>query len=313
MTPNEEATVMSDDSNERLFQLLGFNLEEGKYRVLRVILASIDEEKKSVRYDDLAKRIEEIEGKKIARQLFYRYIKALEEDGFVEVDRSRYRRHYSSNYDMILHAVEQKRTSILEELRVEHQNLTDVKESIEDISTASLARRTREILAGRKLPERARSVSGFPDVQNLIDDVVYNRAEDGDIIRITLDWVGIENLNEERRDAIRERFGYKDVTFRMLYHKTPDKDALEFLKQGMIDDKSVWHIEIRFCPRSERTYELIALNQYGVVLIMSLAPLTALWIPQAENELLVNDAIDTFDRDYEDAQTLQEMISKNVD
>ena len=310
MTQMNEVLFLSNDEIDRVLHLLGFNLEGGKFRVLRAILTSVNEDKPSITYNELAARIEESEGKQITRQLAYRYIKGLEAEGFIDVDRSRYRRQYRASYDMIIHAIEKKRDLILEDLHQKQKNFTKELEVVEDINTTSLARRTREILAGRKFPERTRAVEGFVDVQKLIDDVIYNRAEDGDVIRLTLDWVGFDVLSRKRREVITERIGDRDVKFKILFHKTPDDRVLKFFKEGLLHaSESKWNVDIRFCPRDERTYEIAALNRYGIVLIMSLAPLTALWVPHTENELLTNDAIDSFDREFEEGKTIQEVLS----
>ena len=52
-------------------------------------------------------------------------------------------------------------------------------------------------------------------------------------------------------------------------------------------------------PRKYSTYQFIARNSEGIVLVVSESLLSATWIPRSANPELVDNAIDAFDRDYE--------------
>ena len=55
----------------------------------------------------------------------------------------------------------------------------------------------------------------------------------------------------------------------------------------------------RVLPREDATYQFIGRNNEGIVLIVSESPLSATWLPRSSNVELVDNAIDSFDSDYE--------------
>ncbi|RLI58069.1 MAG: hypothetical protein DRO87_06290, partial [Candidatus Thorarchaeota archaeon] len=56
---------------------------------------------------------------------------------------------------------------------------------------------------------------------------------------------------------------------------------------------------LRLSHREDTTYQFISLGRRGIILITSEQPMTAVWIPRESNPHLIDDAIDSFDADFD--------------
>ena len=69
--------------------------------------------------------------------------------------------------------------------------------------------------------------------------------------------------------------------------------------------------ESRVTFKKTKTYQSVSLNRDGIVLIVSEDPYTGVWVPRTVNSKLVDDVINSFDEDFENAVDLLE-LEENV-
>ena len=52
------------------------------------------------------------------------------------------------------------------------------------------------------------------------------------------------------------------------------------------------------CLREDSTYQFVGRNSEGILLIVSENPLSVTWLPRSANPELLDNAIQSFDKDY---------------
>ena len=90
------------------------------------------------------------------------------------------------------------------------------------------------------------------------------------------------------------------VIFHGLEHNKVSKKQRElFTRFTLAYRKEGYEPGFRICERKDSTYQFVGRKDEGIVLIVSENPMSATWIPRSANADLVDNAIETFDADYD--------------
>ena len=293
---------MREDDAFQLLDIIGFSLTDWRARVLKAILITQGNQGAPVAFDEICLSLqnENLE-KRIAQPLVYRSLSSLEKDGYIEVDKSRYKHRYWTGIDIIHAALEKAKAMSLAGLRERAKQADSDMESISNASISSLATKLVEAITGNPAQQRARFAQGYDDIYSMSMNTVYAPSEKGDVVRICLDWISSEPSKAAERIMDILRLLERGVEIRALGHTiwTPTDEGgvrLSFFYRSVRDEGLP--LTLRIHPRTERTYQFISKNHDGIVLIVSENPPTATWIPRGVNPYLVDDAISSFDKDF---------------
>jgi len=293
---------MEEDDAFQLLETIGFSFTDWRARVLKAILITQGQQDAPVTFDEIYPSLqnEKLE-KRIAQSLIYRSLSSLEKDGYIEVDRSRYKHRYWTGIDIIHTALEKAKARSLTGLKERAKQADSDIESISEASISSLATKLVETMTGTSSQQHARFAQGYDDIYSLSMNAVYGRSEKDDVVRICLDWISSESSKAAERIMDILRLLMRGVEIRALGHTmwTPTDEGGARLSAfyGSIREEGL-PLTLRIHPRTERTYQFISRNQDGIVLIVSENPPTATWIPRGANPYLVDEAISSFDKDF---------------
>ena len=254
-----------------------------------------------VSFDSLREQLAKDEGEKRGKDsLVYRSLSWLDQVGLIQVDRSGHKHGYNSNVGLMHKVIEKAMKEKSSFLSKDLKALDSEIQMLSEIDFNALALDLISPVSGTKTAEKPSFAQGWQNILKLMDDKIYKGLKKNDIIRFTLEWYDRpEELERPRLDNIESmlRFG---VEIRGLEHRRLDKKRIRrFVKYFENFQKGGYRVGFRLCPRENSTYQFVARNSEGIVLIVSENPLSATWLPKSANAELVNDAIQSFDRDYQ--------------
>jgi hypothetical protein len=238
-------------------------------------------------------------GRKGKDSLIYRSLSWLEQTGLIKVDRSEHKHGYNSGVALMSRVMRQV---IKEEISALAKDLLLLNKEIqlisgmdsEVIAAYMIARAT-----GSQLLEKPVFAQGWQSIMKLLDSRIYQNLEKNDVIRYTLQWYDQSEEAEEPRASKLESLLKRGIELRGLEHGKGDKKSIHRLAERYkYYRQKGYKVGFRMRLREDSTYQFVARNSEGIVLIVSESPLSATWFPRSANRELVNDAIQSFDRDY---------------
>jgi hypothetical protein len=301
---------LNDEELAKALEMIGIDLQDGRSRVLRAMFRAEPSLGTQISFKEMYDQLEREEGGKgMARPLVYRYLKSLEEDGLIVVDRSAYRHTYSVGLESLNRAFEKLRKDSLESMKLGLDEIVRQQETIQSSSASDITPDLVESLVGRPEDSAPRTVTGHEGIHRLIVTEIYSRAREGDIIRASIDWESIDPDVERQREEGARQLLESGVEWRILiqvpwaHNTTIGRMRKKFYEEVKVKYK----VSFRFLGKEEYGYKLIGRNREGIVLIVSEDPTTAIWIPRNTNSVIVDDAVDSFDEEFEDAVDMLEL------
>ncbi len=293
---------------ERILQLLGVNLKQGKWRILRVILSSQEELGAGITFDVLKKGIEALDGKEVARPLIYRYLKELEENGMLYIDRTSRTNRYVIDEETVIHSLQTSRAILVSDLKKDLRTTAAKYDILSEISADRLKDGFIESLTGKKVRNTTQVGTKLDDIRELVYDKIFSRTRDDDVLRFSLEYDTHDAIMSEELVKSGMKVPSKNIKFQVLISES-DSQLFEnrirnspFLK-GKGGEQLI--IDFRVSKKTTKTYQSISLNEDGIVLLVSANPLSAIWIPRSENTMLVDDVISTFKQDFSEGARLE--------
>jgi hypothetical protein len=244
-------------------------------------------------------------GKKGKDSLIYRSLSWLEKTGLIEIDRSGHKHGYNSNIGLMNKVVKHSIRNKIECLVKEIKALDAEIQLLSEISPESLAADIISLSTGSQPEERPIFAQGWQNILKLLDDKIYRNLKKNDILRFTLEWYDRSEDSEKSRVMTIESILKSGVEIRGLEHRKIKKERVRWLSQKYNRfSQTGYKVGFQFCKRKDSTYQFIGRNSEGILLIVSENPLSATWLPRSANQELVDDAIQTFDRDYREGSDI---------
>ncbi|MHA2424399.1 MAG: hypothetical protein ACXAEF_06400 [Candidatus Thorarchaeota archaeon] len=301
-------------SVEKAWTLMGVDLKDGRSRVLKAIISAQNEIGSGCTFDELRSALLKVTGgKEVARPLIYRYLKSLEEDKLIQVDRDSNPNLYIADITILSHGLNSIRDLKINELELQYDKLSRTLSTLTTVDASWLARDLIEMLVGIPFESGSRYTQGQREIHELIGSEIYSRARGGDLVRVTLDWDFHSSGSEEKKRELGRTMFAKGVKMKFLLHnpQRADRDLLlsriEEYRQIRSNDVLRNLAETKVTHKDTKTYQSISLNRDGIVLIVSEDPYTAVWVPRSVNSKLVDDVIDSYDEDFDGGTDLLEM------
>lgn len=298
-------------------ELVGFDSNEQRFSVLTMILQMQHKQGLPVDFTSIHKRMMAENGNKpVPRSQVYRCLRSLENEGYINPDRSSHPHHYSATPEILIVALGDAKIEALRRLELKRTNLNSEIERLSGLNLVRVAMDTIELVTG--IPSRTASsfAEGHEQIRGLADSEVYSVARKGDIIRVSLGWMrSTPSITTDRIETL-SGVVRRGATLKALLSKQwegsestsgPMTEPYRSLLQENRD------VSIRKRTTMDATYQILARNKEGILLIVSEEPPAATYIPRAVNEQLVDDAIAGFDVEFDKAIDLYPVSSEGAE
>ncbi len=299
-------------SSEAKLAIIGVNPEERKMVVLRALIKAQKDHESFVSFEEFKESFMIEEGEKsVSDPLLYRSLASLEKDGYIIVDRTGYRHRYGSSHKVMRIGLKKAKQAATEKLESMVNEIDSEITSLEHLDSGTLAGEFMSIMTGRRIRTKPIFAEGLQSCFGVIDREVCKTANRGDVIRFTSDWLRAEEDIEGRLTNILDCLGKSGAEVRILCRSNENSILTEEYRVIIQKLHEQGHrLEMRRFPRDDATYQFVSKSGEGMMLIIAEAPLAATWISREANLLLIDSAIESFEEDYEKAETLTEMREK---
>ncbi|MFW9794703.1 MAG: hypothetical protein ACFFEE_10400 [Candidatus Thorarchaeota archaeon] len=303
---------------------LGVDIDSSQMQVFQAIIKAggLD---RSVTYGEIAKQ-EVIAEKGFTRAYIYRHLKELEENMFIAADATKSPRRYKVTEQTVSKALEKKRMEKLEQHEEMKQSLTTKLDQLRNIDAEELALMLHKDLAGVATIDNSLVIEGIENVRSTIIREFADGAKEGDLVRVlghasTLaEGLGPSGVTELR--LMQSGFrgvrvyglmtpisgGTDDPGFSLIQdHLKPFADVMaEAMKTG--------NIQVRLTQEPVNTYRMVSLNEDKILLYLTHAKESdmAALIHRKDNPGLLDDALRTFDKLWEDGIDIFELAKQTI-
>jgi hypothetical protein len=300
---------MKRHGKESTLTLVGFDPDERRMVVLRALMKAQKDQEAFVTFEEIKEAFLIEEGEKsVSDPLLYRSLTSLERDGFIIVDRTGYRHRYGSSHKVMRIGLKRAKDATVKELETKVAGLETEIASLKYLDSGSLASQFMSTMTGRRVEDKPIFVEGLTSCFNLIEREICSKANRGDIIRFTTDWMRAEEDRENRIADIFVSLARSGAETRILC-RSEDDDGFT-AEYGAVIQKLRDHgynIELRRWIRDDATYQFVSRSVDGMVLVIAEDPLAGTWLTRAANAMLLESAIESFANDYTKAEILTEL------
>lgn len=292
--------MATEIEHEEVLEVIGLDRTRKDMVILGALLKAQKGPTDFIDFETIREQLAKDEGSRKGKDpLIYRSLSTLEKEGFLKIDKGSHKHGYNSSIAMlekaIVNIVTKKIKSLEKELKEIDSEIAILSEMNSDTMTAGVI----ELMTGKRKIEKPVFVQGWDNILKILDDKVYKNLKKGDVVRITLEWLTQVDYLRPKRTHIIERLLESGVEIRALDHDKGEKAIRSNLRELLVKMRAIGaSVGYRVFPRKDATYQFIGRNDEGIVLVVSESPLSATWLPRSSNMELVDNAIDSFERDY---------------
>jgi hypothetical protein len=300
----------------KALKLIGFNLNEQRFSVLRIALQKHRNQGITIDFAGIYDQLRTESGRKgIRRPEVYRHLTSLETDRYINCDRTSHPFHYVATPETLLAAIGRGQTEALGQLELKRAELNSEIVRLIGLNLTRLATDTIETATGVPSSALASFADGNDQMQELTDSEVYSGVRKGDTLRISMGWSRLTPTTTRTRiDALAEVIRRGPKTKMLLNRRWVEDDStvgpLTRIYESLLEENR--DISVRIRTTKDSTYQFAARNNEGIMLIVSEEPPAAIYIPRPVNELLVDDAIASFDAEFEKAEDFLSLCSESA-
>ncbi|TFG33108.1 hypothetical protein EU528_01245 [Candidatus Thorarchaeota archaeon] len=292
---------MNKDQYKEVLEILNFESTRKEMVILGALLKSQNEPTAFVDFEAIRSQLAiEEGGKKGKDPLIYRGLSGLEKTGFIQVDRSEHKHGYNTDVGLMHEVFRKAINKAISKLENELHLIDTEIEQLSKIDIEELSTDMISLAAGKQKIEKPVFAEGWENVIQLIEDKIYTYAKKGDLVRFSLEWLSRSDMITPIRADRLGRLMDEGVIFLGLEHNKISKQQRELFKRFTLAYREQgFNPGFRICERQDSTYQFVGRNDEGIVLIVSENPMSATWIPRNANPDLVDNAIESFDTDYD--------------
>ncbi|MHA2065954.1 MAG: hypothetical protein ACXABY_16405 [Candidatus Thorarchaeota archaeon] len=320
--------MIEDDILRESLAILGFKVgteqESRAVAVLRAILKIQGEPPVPRAFAEVYESVlrENPEGK-LSKAWVHRVLKPLIETKLVRVEgQSTHRKRYIADVNTIMAGLEQLKTNRLVEIDKQISALQTNLDEIVKLDCGVLAQQLVTALTGKEQTPTTRIVRGVEELDRVLRYNVTSVAKKGDIIRATVLWLtpllkGGEDRMMKFIDAaqngaeIRYLVTIDVMGAQEMLDRDMDPKKMMGIVQGIFKMREAGvKFDVRVFP-GVRTYSQVSLNNQSTALVITENPLTATWLTRDFNPDLIDNAVSSFDKNWESAKSLFELTSED--
>ncbi|MFQ5833075.1 MAG: hypothetical protein ACE5H4_10260 [Candidatus Thorarchaeota archaeon] len=308
-----------------LLQSIGLDLSAKEMRILRAVLSAAGGLSRSVSAKEVWKHVIGLDGKNVSEAWVYRKLSELVENEFVVVDRIERPIRYMVTNDSIISALEQCKNAKLSELATAREKVMEEVGFLRSIDVKKLSKEMRNTLTGNVLSRTSGVVEGIDYVRGIIHGEILDVAGPGDVIR-TLNPLVVLERGPPQSSATDRRLletTFRGVTLKALniLMAQPEGAGLALLTRFISNLSETFHeairterLELRALPPGTRSYRMLSLNDEIMMLYLTdvAAADTAALVYKKDNPKLIEDAIKTFERLWEQAHDISAVLTQKM-
>lgn len=254
---------------------------------------------------------------KLTKAWVHRVLKSLVDTQLIRVENPKaHRKRYIADVNTIVTGFERMKSTKVEKLETSGIEIAEELTKVNALDCGRLSKQFVKAVTGRHEEVSSRIVRGVDELHRVLRYNMLDNAEEGDTIRATALWVkpfqddsiwtrtmrfveaaerGAEVryllstiiFDVEHSSGIPENLG---ETFRML------NIIGEMRERGKKFDMRLY--------AGPNTYNQISFNRESMALVISANPVTATWITRRFNPDLIDNAVETFDKDWKMAKSV---------
>lgn len=300
----------------KALELIGFDANEERFSVLRIALKKHHNQGMPIDFAGIYEQLRTENGRKgIRRPEVYRCLSSLETDGYIQCDRTSHPFHYTAAPETLLAAFGEAQSEALRGLELKRSELNSEIVRLTGLNLIQLTTGTTEKATGVPSSASASFADGYDQMQELTTSEVYSAVRGGDTLRVSMGWSRLTpSVTRTRIDALAEVIRRGAKTKVLLSEHWADDDStvglLTNIYKSLLQEN--WDVSVRIRRTKDSTYQFAARNNEGIMLIVSEEPPAATYIPRSVNELLVDDAIASFDTEFDEADNLLSLSSERA-
>ena len=316
---------MSKEKARRNLHQLGVDVDSSQMMVMKALMTAAGGPSQFVTYKEIAAHLEKLEKKKYTKAYIYRRLSNLENEGFIVVDTIQHPRQFSISEAGIVKAMEKKRIEMLSETEIERKKVTTKQELLTTTNPESVAMILYNQLVGLDKIEGSVVIEGVENVRSTIIREFGEVAKPGDEIRIiapvsVIDGAQRKSGMAEMSLMTRAKDGVKIISVLMPVEGkqslTTDLilNYIQHIGDAFTKLASTGNISFRIAKKNYQTYRMVSLNSDKMLLYLTHAAEsdTAALIQRKDNPGLIDDAVKTFDRIYDEAGDVMDMVKQAI-
>ena len=301
--------------------MIGSNVDSRTLNLLGAVLRIQENPPVPVSFNRIYESMmEENPGSSLTRAWVRRVLKTLVDANLIRVESEHaYRKKYLADVHTVMAGLEKIKSEALQKLNRQRSVLAQQLDFMTSMDCGSLAENLVEGLTGGKQELSSRFIKGMDEYYRVTNSTIYEPAKEGDIIRCSvMTFAPFVQGATERADRIfvaaaRGVEVRYSVTIEALTHDssirseiTSDRPAMT-IASFIRSRKEGLPIDIRFNDGPKNTYQFMSLNNDSMAFMISENPLTAAWITRVFNPDLIDNAIASFDLQWEKAVSLSKL------
>ncbi|MFW9850938.1 MAG: hypothetical protein ACFFF4_17560 [Candidatus Thorarchaeota archaeon] len=318
-----EETSLKRYESMKILEILGISINARDFQVLGVLLNLQTMEQRGYTVDEIHTKVNARDKKQFSKAWIYKCLSNLEQEAFVVVNRINSPNTYSTNLDVLTHALETIIDRMIINLRKEEANLLKDISILENLESDGAAQFVLELVTGET---RERPTGVIEGVQNIRSAIVRELCTDvgqEDTLRI-YDKANLLNLYEISSGHVEHKIveaAQQGANVHVILDQFPFADASEdteidyfFKGEGAILEEplSSGNLQVRVKGEDEVGYRMLSLNREKMLLFLADAPKpdTVALITREANSVIIDSAVDSFDAAW---QTATDITNKYLD
>jgi DNA-binding PadR family transcriptional regulator len=297
-----------------LLEAIGVSLMARDVQVLGALLKLQSERLIATTVEQIREEVNLESDTKFSKTWIYKCLSNLEEEGFITVNRIDTPNTYSTGLESIGKALKQHIDQKKIELREEKKMLEEKIRYLREQSSDYLSEILIESMTGVQVETTARVVEGLQNVRNVVITEMTENVSHGDILRITdrgslLEFDGAQSGAVERKiiEAMENGLEIRAIFREELFTSNQDSgqirpylvNARENLVKCIINGR----LKIRLAKDPSSSYRMFCYNKEKMLLFLveDTKPDSVAFVTYEANPILIEDAVDSFDRRWESA------------
>ncbi len=313
---------MTRSKSAEILARLGVDLNSGQMMVFKAIITAAGGLSKSVTYKEVADAIKIGADKIYSKAYVYRQLNSLEEEGFIIVDAIQHPQRYGISESALSTALKRKSQHSLSKLLSKRQEITTQLNLLETANPEEVAITAYNNLVGISPIGESTIIEGIENVRSTVIREFADGAKSGDYVRVlapasTLaDGLGPGGMTELRimQGALKGVKVHGILT--PLQHQEMSTQLiagfLKTLSGPFMEAVSTGNVNVKLAKEPVQTYRMVSLNNEKMLLYLTHAKESdvAALIHRGNNAGLIDDAVSTFDKLWENGLDVVEVITE---
>ena len=292
--------------------------------VFRAVLLAAGGISKPVTYGAISEALRRLVHKKYTKAFVYSRLNSLEEEGFISVDTVHRPKQYMIFESSVTDALKRRSQRTISELVSKRGMITAALSVLERATPQDTAITMYNDLVGISSHDASIIIEGIESVRSTVIREFASGAKPGDSVRILASTGTLaEGLGPGGITELRIiQGGFRGVKIRTLMIPVEQSEQtlsliagyLRTLSQDFMQGVGTGNIELRLARERVQTYRMVSLNNEKILLYLTQAKASdiAALIHRKDNPVLIDDAIETFDRLWDTGIDVIDHITRMV-